>query len=94
MNELDLMDSSKNDYQLVTELSKIVRSYKDKNKPVDKDFVYKVANVCLINNEVDLKNGLIIVGNSKEIENDYEQVIKKLSAQQKKELAKFILSLK
>ena len=72
MNELDLMDSSKNDYQLVTELSKIVRSYKDKNKPVDKDFVYKVANVCLINNEVDLKNGLIIVGNSKEIENDYE----------------------
>ena len=31
---------------------------------------------------------------NEEIENDYEQVIKKLSAQQKKELAKFILSLK
>lgn len=28
--------------------------------------------MCLINSEVDLKNGLIIVGNSKEIENDYE----------------------
>lgn len=72
MNELDLMDSSKNDYQLVSELSKIVGSYKTKNKPVDRKFVYKIANVCLINNEVDLKNGLIIAGNSKKIENDLE----------------------
>ena len=72
MNELDFMDSSKNDYQLVTELSKIVRSYKDKNKPVDRKFVNKVADVCLINSEINLKNGVIIAGNSKEIENDYE----------------------
>lgn len=42
MNELDLMDSSKNDYQLVTELSKIVRGYKDKNKPVDKKMFIKL----------------------------------------------------
>ena len=54
MNELDLMDKSKNDYQLVTELSKIVRSYKDKNKPVDRKFVNKVVDVCLINSEINL----------------------------------------
>ena len=57
MNELDLMDKSKNDYQLVTELSKIVRSYKDKNKPVDRKFVNKVVDVCLINSEINLKKG-------------------------------------
>lgn len=71
MNELDLMDSSKNDYQLVTELSKIVRSYKDKNKPVDRKFVNKVVDVCLINSEINLKNGVIIAGNSKILENDF-----------------------
>ena len=71
MNELDLMDKSKNDYQLVTELSKIVRSYKDKNKPVDRKFVNKVVDVCLINSEINLKNGVIIAGNSKILENDF-----------------------
>lgn len=71
MNELDLMDSSKNDYQLVTELSKIVRSYKDKNKPVDRKFVNKVVDVCLINSEINLNNGVIIAGNSKILENDF-----------------------
>lgn len=58
MNELDLMDKSKNDYQLVTELSKIVRSYKNKNKPVDKDFVDSVLLSCIKNDVVDVKNGI------------------------------------
>ena len=54
MNELDLMDSSKNDYQLVTELSKIVRSYKNKNKPVDRNFVDSVLLSCIKNDVVDV----------------------------------------
>lgn len=58
MNELDLMDSSKNDYQLITELSKIVRSYKDKNKPVDRNFVYSVLLSCIDNDVVDIKDGI------------------------------------
>ena len=58
MNELDLMDKSKNDYQLVTELSKIVRSYKDKNKPVDRNFVDSVLLSCIKNDVVDVKNGI------------------------------------
>lgn len=58
MNELDLMDSSKNDYQLVTELSKIVRSYKNKNKPVDRNFVDSVLLSCIKNDVVDVKNGI------------------------------------
>ena len=58
MNELDLMDKSKNDYQLVTELSKIVRSYKDKNKPVDRKFIDSVLLTCIKNDVVDVKNGI------------------------------------
>ena len=58
MNELDLMDKSKNDYQLVTELSKIVRSYKNKNKPVDRNFVDSVLLSCIKNDVVDVKNGI------------------------------------
>ena len=52
MNELDLLDKSNNDYQLVNDISKIVRSYKDKNKPVDMDFAKKVYNCCLENDNV------------------------------------------
>ena len=80
MNELDLMDKSKNDYQLVTELSKIVRSYKDKNKPVDRKFVNKVVDVCLINSEINLKNGVIILGNTKIFENDFMKCLMNLVA--------------
>ena len=51
-------NKSKNDYQLVTELSKIVRSYKNKNKPVDRNFVDSVLLSCIKNDVVDVKNGI------------------------------------
>ena len=58
MNELDLLDKSNNDYQLVNDISKIVRSYKDKNKPVDIEFAKKVYSCCLKNDNVNYYGGI------------------------------------
>lgn len=54
MNNLDLMDSSNNDYQLVNELSKLVRSYYVKNKPVDRNYAEEVISILLRNDCIEL----------------------------------------
>lgn len=54
MNNLDLMDSSYNDYQLINELSKFVRSYYVKNKPVDRNYVENVVSILLRNDCIEL----------------------------------------
>lgn len=54
MYNLDLMDKSNNDYQLVDELSKLVRSYFIRNKSVDRKFVQDVISICMRNDMVEL----------------------------------------
>lgn len=54
MNNLSLKDNSNNDYQLVNELSKLVRSYYAKNKPVDRKFVESVVSICMANDNIEL----------------------------------------
>ncbi len=61
MNNLDLMDSSYNDYQLINELSKFVRSYYVKNKPVDRNYVEEIISILLRNDCIELEGKGIYV---------------------------------
>lgn len=56
MNNLDLMDNSNNDYQLIDELSKLVRCYYVNNKPVDRKFIEGVVSICMRNDSVELND--------------------------------------
>lgn len=49
-----LNDKSNNDYQLIKEISEVIRDYKNKNKRVDRKFVDKVLNILLINNNIEV----------------------------------------
>ena len=49
-----LNDKSNNDYQLIKEISEVLRDYKNKNKSIDRKFVDKVLNILLINNNIEV----------------------------------------
>ncbi len=49
-----LNDKSNNDYQLIHDISEVLRDYKNKNKRVDRKFVDKVVNILLINDDIDV----------------------------------------
>ena len=47
-----LNDKSNNDYQLIRDISQLLRNYKNKNKRVDRKFVDKVLDVLLMNDSL------------------------------------------
>lgn len=49
-----LNDKSNNDYQLIHDISEVLRDYKNKNKRVDRKFVDKVVNILLMNDNIDV----------------------------------------
>lgn len=59
MDDLDLMDKSCNDYQLINELAMLVRNYRDNCKCIDKFFVNRVIDICCMNDEIILDNDFV-----------------------------------
>lgn len=49
-----LNDKSNNDYQLINDISKVLRDYKNKNKRVDRNFADKVLNILLMNDNLNV----------------------------------------
>ena len=54
-----LNDESNNDYQLINEISELLKIYKKNNKRVDRNFVDRVMNIALINDSLNINSKIL-----------------------------------